>query len=141
MEAIFGKQGYRLIGKILEKKRRGEPVSEMEEMLSEVMDDHPEFAPFWGKGEEMAYPQEVDGNIVNPLVHTGLHLVLERQIKEDDPEEVRRVLAHFQSEGRSRHEALHSVAQIWGDLYFRSVRRGNPMEELTYIEALRELLP
>lgn len=140
MDVLFGKQAYRLIGKVSEKLQSGEPLFGMEGMIAEVMREHPEFKPFWDRGEEMAFPQEVDGTVVNPLVHTGLHVVAEKQLKDDDPEEVRLVLAHLQSQGKSRHEALHLIALAWGEHYFRSVRRGNPMEELSYIEDLRALI-
>lgn len=141
MEAIFGKQGFKLVGRVWEKIRKGESLDEMEEVLAQAMTEHPEFEPYWESGEDMARPQEISGIVVNPLVHTGLHIVVERQISVDDPEEVRRVLGQLQSQGRTRHEALHLIAQAWGEIYFRSIRRGNPMEELSYIEALRSLVP
>jgi hypothetical protein len=140
MEALFGKQAYKLLGKVREKQQTGEPLTGLEGMVAQVMKEHPEFEPFWDQGERMAYPQEIEGSVVNPLVHTGLHVVVEKQIREDDPEEVRLVLGRLEGEGKSRHEALHVVAQIWGSHYFQSVRRGNPMEELSYIEALKVLL-
>jgi|SRR5579863_9795129 len=141
MESIFGKQGFKLVALVWEKVQKQEALNEFEGMLAAAMKEHPEFAFFWDLGEVMARPQEINGTVVNPLVHTGLHLVVERQLHHDDPEEARAVLQHLQSKGTPRHEALHSIAQAWGEIYFRSIRRGNPMEELSYVEVLRSLLP
>ena len=140
MEALFGKQAYKLLGKVREKQRKEEPLTGLEQMVAQVMEEHPEFEPFWDQGERMAYPQEIGESVVNPLVHTGLHVVVEKQIREDDPEEVRLLLGRLVEKGKSRHEALHVIAQVWGSHYFQSVRRGNPMEELSYIESLKILL-
>lgn len=140
MEALFGKQAYKLIGRVQGKLKTGEPLTGMERMVAEVMKEHPEFDPVWGMGEQMAYPQEIDGMIVNPLVHTGLHVVAQKQIDDDDPEEARMVVEHLKAQGKSHHDALHVIAQVWGNHYFRSIRSGETMEEFSYTEDLKNIL-
>lgn len=140
MNDLFSKQATALYGTIWEKMKKGEPLSGDAELISEVMKEHPEFDPFWGAGETAFQPQEIDGFIVNPLVHTGLHVMVEKQIASDDPMEVGITLRQLLERGVTRPEAIHQIAGIWGNLYFRSVRRGGSFEEWVYLQELEGLL-
>jgi hypothetical protein len=139
MNDLFSKQATVLYNAVWEKMKRGETLSGDAELMSEIMRDHPEFDPFWGAGETAFQPQEINGFMVNPLVHTGLHTAIEKQLINDDPVEVGVALKHLLEKGVSRHEAIHQIAGIWGDLYFRSVRRGGPFDEWIYLQALEAL--
>ena len=141
MDDLFSKQASSLYGAIWDAMKKGAPLTGDAEMISAAMTAHPEFDPFWGLGEVAFYPQEVNGCIVNPLVHVGLHVAIEKQLERGEPEEVRATLASLLESGVDRHEAIHKIAAIWGDLYFRSVRRGDPFEEWVYIQALSTLTP
>ncbi len=141
MSDLFSKQATVIYNAVWEKMKKGEELSGDSEMIAEAMKEHPEFDPFWGVGETAFHPQEINGFIVNPLVHTGLHVAIEKQLFNDDPVEVRLALKHLIEKGIPRHEAIHQIAGIWGDLYFRSVRRGGPLEELVYLQELEALGP
>jgi hypothetical protein len=41
------------------------------------MDLHPELDAMWDLGELSATPQEVNGTVVNPFIHTALHVLIE----------------------------------------------------------------
>ncbi len=141
-DEILSKESQQMIAAVFRKMKGGEALAGEQELLAEVLKEHPELDEFWGT-EFAIHPQEiktaVGDQIVTPLVHVGLHLMVERQILHDEPEEVRQVTEQRTAEGKSRHEALHEVAGIFGNLYFKAVRRGQPMEEFVYIEALRAL--
>jgi hypothetical protein len=139
MNDLFSKQAIDLYSMVWEQMKRGTPLSGDSEMIAEVMKEHPEFDPFWSSGETAFQPQEINGFIVNPLVHTGLHVVIEKQIASDDPMEVGITLRHLLEKGVTRSEAIHQIAGIWGNLHFRSVRRGDSMEEWVYLQQLEAL--
>ena len=140
MSLLFSKQAARTYGQVWEKKKKGEKLFGEAEMVSDAMDAHPEFNPFWPQGEAAFQPQEIGGYVVNPLVHIGLHVIIEQQLASGDPEEVGMLVKSLVEKGDSRHEAIHKVAGIWGDIYFRSVRRGSPMEEGIYLAELHRLM-
>jgi len=136
---LFSKHATAMYSAVWDKMKKGEVLSGDTELIAETMIAHPEFDPFWSAGETAFQPQEINGFVVNPLVHTGLHVTIEKQLDSDDPVEVRVALHSLLGKGISRHEAIHQIAGIWGDLYFRSVRRGGPFEEWTYLQELTRL--
>jgi len=139
MSELFSKEAVFLYKSVWEKMKTGETQEGDAGLIAETMKAHPEFEPFWGMGEAAFQPQEVNGYIVNPLVHIGLHVIVEKQISSDEPMEVSVAIRQLLSQGIPRHEAIHHVAGIWGNLYFRSVRRGDPMEEWVYLQELMAL--
>jgi len=140
-DMLFSKQSVPMYLSVWKRMKEGQELTGDAEMIAEVMQGHSEFDPFWTQGEKAFQPQEIDGYMVNPLVHTGLHVVIEKQLLNQEPEEVVLALNALMGKGFSRHEAIHKLVALWGDLYFRSVRRGNPMEEWTYIEGLKTFFP
>jgi hypothetical protein len=136
---LFAKQATAIYSNIWERMKKGETLSGDAELISETMKAHPEFDPFWCAGETAFQPQEIGGFVVNPLVHIGLHVTLEKQLDADDPMEAGIALKSLLAKGTPRHEAIHQMAAIWGDLYFRSVRRGGGFDEWTYLQELTRL--
>lgn len=139
MDALFSKEALGLYKKIIEKMKAGEALSDDAALIAEAIGQHPEFTPFWSQGEKAFQPQEIDGYIVNPLVHIGLHVATEKQLADETTPEVSDALAALLDEGLSRHEAIHKIAALWGDHYFRSVRRGSPMDQTAYQIELQAL--
>lgn len=110
-----------------------------EALIAQAMNLHPELDPLWELGELSATPQEVNGTVVNPFIHTALHVLIEKQLQEQSPEEVVQVLRTLTENGVERHEAVHAIASVYAELYFTSFRRGNSFEETSYVELLKQL--
>ncbi|MEK7286003.1 MAG: DUF1841 family protein [Nitrospirota bacterium] len=136
---LFAKQATAIYKSVWERLQAKETLTGDAALIAETMTAHPELNAFWSAGEIAFQPQEVNGYVVNPLVHVGLHVMIEKQLDADDPIEVGIALKSLLAKGESRHEAIHQIAAIWGDLYFRSVRRGGPFEEWTYLQGLTSL--
>jgi hypothetical protein len=139
MDALFSKEALGLYKQIIEKMKTGATLSGDAALIAEAIGQHPEFTPFWSQGEQAFQPQEIDGYIVNPLVHVGLHVATEKQLADETTLEVGDALSALLEEGMSRHEAIHKIAALWGDHYFRSVRRGGPMDHIAYLIELQAL--
>lgn len=122
------------------KQRRQAPSLEGEDaLIAQAMDLHPELDPLWELGELSATPQEVNGTIVNPFIHTALHVLIEKQLAEQSPPEIVDTLAVLLRRSVDRHEAVHAIASVYADLYFTTFRRGQHFEEGTYVELLKQL--
>ncbi len=141
MDVLFSKQAPDMYRAIWRKMQQGEGDSGDAQMIADAMRLHPEFDPFWTRGETCFHPQEINGYVVNPLVHIGLHVVVEKQLLEQMPEEVGHCLQALINSGLSRHDAVHQIAGLWGDLYFRSIRRGSQMNEWEYTDGLIAITP
>ena len=108
-------------------------------LIAESMNAHPELDALWEQAERSATPQEVNGTIVNPFIHTALHVTIEKQLRDQTPVEVSETLKTLTKRGMDRHEAVHRIAEIYAHLYFTTFRRGQSFEEISYIELLKQL--
>ncbi|MFZ5862767.1 MAG: DUF1841 family protein [Nitrospirota bacterium] len=125
---------------IAEKRRQNTPLDGEDELIAQAMDLHPELDPLWELGELSATPQEVNGTVVNPFIHTALHVLVEKQLQTKSPPEIVDALNVLLRRGVDRHEAVHAIASVYADLYFTTFRRGQQFEELTYVELLKQLV-
>ncbi len=141
METLFSKNAVGLYVQVWEERQAGKPLSGNAALISDAMGAHPEFDPYWTQGEAAFHPQEIDGYVVNPLIHIGLHAVIEGQLRDQDPLECIAALKALLQSGLPRHEAIHKLAALWGNLYFQSVRRGGALDEGAYVTELTGLIP
>jgi len=49
-------------------------------------------------------------NGVNPVLHVNMHSVIENQLEQNTPPEVRKALHSLLKRGAPRHEAIHAIA-------------------------------
>jgi hypothetical protein len=140
MEELFSKQAASMYSDIWKRMNQGEELSGVQSLIGKAMKHHPEFDRFWPQGEIAFHPQEVDGYVVNPLVHTGIHVAVEKQLSSLDPEEATLALQALLKQGLSHHEAVHRIGGLWGNLYFKSVREGNSQDEWTYVKELKAMI-
>jgi hypothetical protein len=124
---------------IAQKRRQTIALEGEDALIAQAMDLHPELDPLWELGELSATPQEVRGTIVNPFIHTALHVLIEKQLTEKSPPEIVDTLGALLQRGVDRHEAVHAIASIYAELYFTTFRRGQHFEETTYVELLKQL--
>ena len=139
MDNLFSKQTLMAYLQIWEQVKAGVELGDTAGMIADAIKAHPEFDPFWPQGEAALNPQEIDGYVVNPLIHTGLHVEIDKQLFNQQPEEVESTLKVLLKKGTERHEAIHQIAGIWADIYFRSIRQGTPFDDWSYAEALKGL--
>jgi len=140
MEQLFSKQAASMYSDIWKRMSEGEELSGDQALIGEAMKHHPEFNRFWPQGEIAFHPQEIDGYVVNPLVHTGIHVAVEKQLSSLDPEEATLALKALLKQGLTHHEAVHRIGGLWGNLYFKSVREGNSPDEWTYTKELAAMI-
>lgn len=124
---------------IAKKRRQAVPLEGEDALIAQAMDLHPELDPLWELGELSATPQEVQGTVVNPFIHTALHVIIEKQLTDKAPPEIVDTLGALLQRGVDRHEAVHTIASVYAELYFTTFRRGQHFEETTYIELLKQL--
>ena len=104
----------------------------MDEQVATILEMHPEFDPIWEEGEMAMIPREVNGQIVNPFVHTVLHVIVDRQILMGNPEFVSEAFTRLTGQGMDPHESLHAIIAVYADLHFSSTRRGGQFDSLDY---------
>ena len=91
-------------------------------------------------GEMAVYPQEIDGQVVNPFVHTVLHVIVDKQIIDESPYFVAETYHRLLEQGVDEHEALHAIIGVYANLYFKNFRRGDGFSNLDYQAELNQLV-
>ena len=128
----FDKETQVRILRVASDRQQGREVEELDDRISYVMDMHPEFEEIWAMGEMAAYPQEINGQIVSPFVHTILHTIVDSQIRTEQHEFVVKTLNRLLGQGLEEHEALHAIIASFADIHFASFRQGKPFDQLDY---------
>lgn len=128
----FDKETQVRILRVASDRQQGRDVEELDERISYVMDMHPEFEEIWLTGEMSAYPQEINGQVVSPFVHTVLHTIVDSQIRTEQPEFVLQAFNKLLEQGMEKHEVLHAIIACFADLHFSSFRQGRPFDQLDY---------
>jgi hypothetical protein len=128
----FDKETQVRILRVASDRQQGRGVEELDERISYVMDMHPEFEEIWTMGEMAAYPQEINGQVVSPFVHTVLHTIVDSQIRTEQPEFVVDAFNKLLKQGMEEHEVLHAIIASFADLHFASFRQGKPFDQLDY---------
>ena len=135
----FDKETQIRILRVASDRQQGRDIDELDARISYVMDLHPEFEEIWTMGEMAAYPQEINGHIVSPFVHTVLHTIVDSQIRTEQPEFVVKTFNKLIGQGMDEHEALHAIIASYADLHFSSFRQGKPFDQLDYQSRLSYL--
>ncbi len=128
----FDKETQVRILRVASDRHQGRDIEELDSRIAHVMDLHPEFEEIWSMGEMAAYPQEINGQIVSPFVHTVLHTIVDSQIRTEQPEFVIKVFNKLREQGMEEHEVLHAIIAVYADLHFSSFRQGKPFDQLDY---------
>ncbi len=128
----FDKETQVRILRVASDRQEGRDIEELDARIAHVMDLHPEFEEIWTMGDMAAYPQEINGEIVSPFVHTVLHTIVDSQILTERPEFVAEAFNRLREQGMSEHDALHAIIANYADLHFSSFRQGNPFDQLDY---------
>ena len=128
----FDKETQVRILRVASDRHHGRDIEELESRIAHVMDLHPEFEEIWTMGEMAAYPQEINGQVVSPFVHTVLHTIVDSQIRTEQPEFVIQAFNKLLEQGMEEHEVLHAIIAVYADLHFSSFRQGKPFDQLDY---------
>ena len=128
----FDKETQVRILRVASDRHQGKDIEELDSRIAHVMDLHPEFEEIWTMGEMAAYPQEINGQIVSPFVHTVLHTIVDSQIRTEQPEFVIKAFNKLREQGMEEHEVLHAIIAVYADLHFSSFRQGKPFDQLDY---------
>ena len=135
----FDKESQQRILRVAADKNEGRPTEELDERIAGVLELHPEFDSIWEEGEMASMPREINGMVVNPFVHTVLHVIIDRQLQLGDPDFVVTAYKRLTDQGMESHEALHAIIAVFADLHFTSFRRGEQFDSLDYESRINNL--
>jgi hypothetical protein len=135
----FDKETQVRILQVAAGREEGQDFEEQDARIAHIMDLHPEFDEIWKLGELATHPQEIGGHIVNPFVHTVLHVIVDKQILTGQLEFVEETYRRLKDQGMEEHHALHAVIAVYAELHFANFRQGKPFDTLDYESRLTYL--
>jgi len=123
-----------------DKAQKGLPLDALEVRIARVVAMHPEYHHLFDDKERFLDRDFSVEDGLNPYLHLSLHLALEEQIATRQPPEAAKALEHLMQKGLSRHEALHQLLEILGEIVYFAQRAGTEPDVALYAARLRELL-
>ncbi len=116
--------------------RKGLPLEGELRDLGWAMAHHAEWSPIW---DNLATAQDTgveileDGHPVNLLLHVLMDSIIKRQLDADDPEEIKSVYQHLESQGFEEFDAIHILARALVGEMWEIMNRQRPFDRTRYV--------
>jgi len=122
-----------------QKAQAGQPLSDLEQALVEVIRDHPEYHEYL-KDRETAltgeFPPELGKS--NPFLHMAMHLSLREQAATNRPAGIREVHAALCAR-LGVMDAEHRMMECLGQVLWEAQRSNAAPDEAAYLECVKRL--
>jgi uncharacterized protein DUF1841 len=120
------------------KQRQGLPLTPMEAIAAEWIDQHPEYHADLVDVEAALQAQySVEGGKTNPFLHLAMHLTIEEQMSIDQPRGIKQAVQLLAAKRGSMHDAQHEVMECLGEMVWASQRSGLPPDGMAYLDCVR----
>ena len=125
---------------VWQKANRGEALEPLEDLIADVIRDHPEYHPLLGN-EDAAINSEFypEHGTTNPFLHMGMHIALREQVATDHPAGIADLTRKLILRYRDSHEMEHHMMEPLGTVLWRAQRDNSEPDEQQYLESLRVL--
>ena len=123
------------------KFRNREPLQPLEQMVAEVVRQHPEYHRLLEQ-DRNALDKEFlpEGGETNPFLHMGMHISLQEQLGADRPAGIRGLYQDLAGKLGDAHEAEHQMMECLGLSLWQAQRNGGLPDEQAYLECVKKLL-
>jgi len=120
------------------KARSGTPLEPMELLVSQWIDEHPEYhATLSDVDAALRDMAQTDPNAENPFLHLSMHLSISEQCSIDQPRGIRQAVELLAKRLDSLHDAHHAAMDCLGEMLWESQRSGKPPDGDAYIAAVQ----
>jgi hypothetical protein len=122
------------------KRREGKFQTPLEDLVSQLIEKHPEYHPLLENPEQnQSKDYTPDNGEPNPFLHLMMHLTIEEQISIGQPHGIRehfnRLTQHYQSE----HDAQHKMMECLGEMLWQAQRNGTAPDAAIYLSCLEKI--
>jgi hypothetical protein len=120
-----------------QKFRASQPLTDLEAIALELMQQHPEYHTIFDNLERYAERDYLpESGETNPFLHLSLHLAIREQLPIDQP---RGIAAHYrrlQEKAGSAHDAEHLIMDCLGEMIWQAQRQHTPPDPAIYLSCL-----
>lgn len=122
-----------------EKRLAGQPLQPLEQLVSQVIEQHPEYHPYLGDDDQLDRDFTPEQGETNPWLHMGMHITLGEQIASDRPLGIRSSYQHIVARFGDHHAAEHAMMDCLGVALWEAQRSSSLPDEQAYLECLKKL--
>ncbi len=123
------------------KKKHGQPLSSLENIITAVLAMHPEYHPLM-EGDDTALDQDYspEGRQSNPFLHMGMHIALHEQLQAGRPAGIREIYVQLCNQLKDSHQAEHQMIECLGSVLWEAQRNNTLPDEKQYLHCLQQIL-
>jgi hypothetical protein len=123
------------------KHRSGEPQEPLEEVVSQVIQQHPEYHRLLGNQEQSLERDFLpeDGQ-TNPFLHMAMHLTLIEQVSTDRPLGISILYRKLCQRKGDVHQAEHQLMECLGRILWEAQTANRMPDELGYLDCIKRLI-
>jgi len=139
---MFGQdreQLRRFYQQVWDKRRANAPLTGLEQLVAQVIEQHPEYQQMISDPEALARDFNVEDGQTNPFLHMGMHITLGEQLGSDRPPGIRTLHRKITLRTGDPHEAEHKMMECLGLALWEAQRAGKPPDEQAFLECMRKL--
>ncbi len=125
---------------IWQKKQANQPLSALETIIAQVIDQHPEYHVIFTNDSHLEQEYFVENGQSNPYLHMGLHISLHEQISTDRPRGIRALYPQLQAKFGTAHDTEHEMMECLTESLWLAQRHNQAPSEADYLQALQRLL-
>ena len=120
------------------KHRASEPLTPLEAMALDWVQQHPEYHADLASAERaLAADYAPETGRENPFLHLSMHLAIAEQLSIDQPPGIRAAFDALARRHDSTHRAAHEIIECLGETLWRAQRERLPPDGTAYLECIR----
>jgi uncharacterized protein DUF1841 len=121
-----------------QKDRARLPMTELEAMLADVLQLHPEYHEMLDDPDALARDWTPEGAQTNPFLHMALHVALREGVAADRPPGLRELYDRLRR-SRDPHAAEHLLMDCLAETLWDAERAGLPPDESAFLARARRV--
>ena len=125
---------------VWQKKLSGQTLEPLENMVADVIGQHPEYQSMLQDPEHMlALDYTPEQGKTNPFLHMGMHIAIQEQLSADRPAGIRTIYQRLCRRFADQHEAEHQMLEVLGETLWEAQRGGTMPDGARYLKRLKKL--
>ena len=126
---------------VWEKHKKQLPLEALEQMVLDIILQHPEYHVILEKDEKEISAMEFtpEMGVSNPFLHMGMHITIQEQIGSNRPPGITALYQHLLPKYSSAHDLEHSMMECLGEALWLAQRNNALPDEAQYLEQVKKL--
>ncbi len=133
--------GRKFFLEVWEKSKQETPLEPLEQMVLEVILQHPEYHGILDQAEAEIAALEFtpEAGMSNPFLHMGMHIAIREQVGSNRPAGITALYQQLLRSHASAHDLEHNMMECLGQALWQAQRDNELPDEVQYLEQVKRL--